>query len=84
MFLEKITEIQGDSVIEKEGKTVIIHPLDKIIGILICDEKLNSLQILLKNFTKKINLIYKKVLEDWGGDLTIFRPIENIVKEFFY
>lgn len=84
IFLEKITEIQGDSVIEKEGKIVIIHPIYNITGILICDEKLNSLQILLKNFTKKICTIYRKVLEHWDGDLNVFRPIENIVKEFFY
>ena len=84
IFLEMITEIKGDSVIEKEGKIVIIHPVRKIIGILICDEKLKSLQTLLNNFTKKVCTIYQKILEDWDGELSVFRPIENIVKEFFY
>ncbi len=84
MMLTKTTERDGISTIEKEGKNVIIHPSKHIMGVIICDEKLASLQILLNTLIVKIEAIYSGVLQKWEGDLTVFKPIGDIAKEIFF
>lgn len=84
MMLEKIAEKEEKSIIEKQGKVIIIHPGQYIIGVIICDEKLNSLQVLLDKFLKKVETIYSHILATWDGNLNVFAPIENIAKEIFY
>ena len=83
MMLSNLTNKEGVSIIEKEGKVVIIQAGKFINGILICDERLYSLQILLSNFIKKIEDIYQNILENWNGDLSIFSPLDNIAQEIF-
>ena len=70
--------------IEKIGKILIIQPGKEVIGALICDEKLDSLIILLKKVIEKIEIVYSAVLKDWQGDLKAFSPIKNIIEEIFY
>jgi len=82
--LQQLTEKDGNSVIEKKGNITLIHPGKYIIGIVICDEKLQSLQILLQNFVEKIERVYRKVLDTWSGNMDIFDPIEQYAKEIFY
>ncbi|MFX1257249.1 MAG: hypothetical protein ACFFAN_05295 [Promethearchaeota archaeon] len=84
MALEKITHKEEISIIEKEGKTIIIQPGQYIIGVLICDETLNSLLILLNNFINKIETLYSNILSNWDGELKIFKPIDDIAKEIFF
>jgi predicted regulator of Ras-like GTPase activity (Roadblock/LC7/MglB family) len=83
MMLQTVTEKKGLTVIEKEGKVVIINPSKFLIGIIICDEDLKSLRILLSKFVERIEEIYYKILEDWNGSMDIFKPINFIINEFF-
>ncbi|MHA1150098.1 MAG: hypothetical protein ACTSR8_17835 [Promethearchaeota archaeon] len=83
MMLEKVTDISGISILEKEGKIIIIQPSLTFTGILICEEKLKSLQILLNSFINKIEELYSKIMLKWSGDLNIFKPIEEIANEIF-
>ena len=53
-----------------------------IVGI-IADKYLRSLDILLDEFIEKIETIYFKILENWGGEMKIFEPIEYITEEIF-
>ena len=56
MMLESVSDKKGGILtIEKRGKIIIIQPGKYVIGVLICDEKLNSLQILLNKFIEKIS-----------------------------
>jgi len=87
IILEDLTQSKESKetlFIEKIGKTLIIQPGNEVIGVLICDEKLDSLIILLKKVIEKIENIYSAVLKDWQGDLKAFSPIKNIVEEIFY
>ena len=84
MMLQELIDKRGASIIEKEGKVVIIQSGTLINGVIICDERLNSLQILLNNFIKKVEEIYQGILKQWKGNLEIFQPIDNIVQDFFF
>ncbi len=84
MMLDNVSKKEDISVIEKQDKIIIIQPGRYIIGAIICDEKLNSIQILLNKFIEKIETIYSHVLASWNGNLDVFKPIEDIVKEIFY
>ncbi len=50
VMLQALTDKKGVSIIERENKIMIIYPSEFVNGIIICDEKLASLQILLKKF----------------------------------
>jgi len=83
IILELITETKDLSIIEKEGKTMIFQPGEYIIGVLVCEEDLESIRITLKNFVQKIEKIYYNVLRTWDGNLNVFKPIEDIINEVF-
>jgi len=83
LLIEQVTKEKGTSIIEKEGKTVIIQPGKYIIGVLIMDEKLVVLKKFLDKLVEKIENIYSGVLPNWKGDLKIFSPIEYMVKSVF-
>lgn len=83
IWLKELTETDEVYTIEKKGKTVIIFPGKFIIGVLICREKLKSLQNLLTFFVERIEGIYYHIFENFTGDLSVFEPIDGIVKEFF-
>lgn len=84
MMLERTIYKDGTSIIEKEGKIIIIQSGKYVNGILICDEKLESIQILLNKLVERIETVYLNVLKDWKGNLNIFLSIENIIKEIFF
>ncbi len=84
MLLERIIDKESASVIEKQDKILIIQPGKYINGVLICDEMLLSLRTMLTILVNKIEAIYSKILENWTGDLKIFGPIEEIVKDVFF
>jgi len=84
LLLKTIIDKEGTSLIEEKDKTIIIHPGAYIYGVLMCDEKLKSLQILLKTVVTKIESIYSTILSTWkGGNTEIFKPIDDIVKKVF-
>ena len=84
LMLEKLTESRGVSIIEQEGKIVIIQPGINFFAVLICDEELVSLKILLSSFISKVETLYRDIIEKWKGNLEVFEPLESIIKEYFY
>ncbi|MBN1217174.1 MAG: hypothetical protein JXA99_17270 [Candidatus Lokiarchaeota archaeon] len=84
MMLEHISNKEDISVIEQKGKIIIIQPGSYIYGVLICEVNLDSLHILLNNFIEKIEIIYSNILKEWDGDLKVLRPIDNIIKDYFF
>jgi hypothetical protein len=83
LILEKVMDNDKLSVIEKKDKFILYEPGDHLIGVLICDERLSSLEILLKKFVKKVELVYGSILKDWNGSLKILKPIEDIADKIF-
>ena len=71
------------SIIKKKGKIVNIFSSSYITGILICKEELEYFKHNLKKLILKVERIYKNILMDWNGDLSIFFPIQNIIDNIF-
>lgn len=71
------------SIIEKKGKIIISFSSDNITGVLISREDLQYFKYNLKKLILKLEEVYKSVLINWNGDLTIFSPIENIIESIF-
>ncbi|MFX1444832.1 MAG: hypothetical protein ACFFHV_15575 [Promethearchaeota archaeon] len=84
MLFETVTKQKEALIIDQGEKIILIQPGEYIYGAIVCDEKLKSLQILLKKFVEKIESIYYNILKDWTGDINILRPIDEIAKEIFY
>ena len=84
VMLDKMTDLRGISIIEREQNVVMYNPGDFFTVILFCDENLISLQILIKSFLEKIESMYKEVMKTWKGEIGIFAPIEEVVQDFFY
>jgi hypothetical protein len=82
-MLQELTNKDGTSIIEKKGKIAIIHPGTYTMGIIFCKQKLDSLQILLRNFIEKIEVVYHNIFPTWTGDMSVFKYIKEIAYEIF-
>ncbi len=85
LFIKEITNSkqQGLSSFKKGGNVIYIYTSDLIILVLICNKEIENVISYLKEFTDRIETIYLNVLLNFDGDLSIFNPVENIVKEVF-
>ncbi len=83
-LLEEITAEKDIILIKKEKKTLAICPSINVLVIIICDEFLLSMRILLQKFIREFEDIYHGILENWNGDLRIFKPVDNLVEQFFF
>ena len=83
MMLDELTNYEGITVIKKGQNVTIIYPKKDLIGVIFCSEDLNSLKYLLKNFVEKTEKLYESILSQWNGDLSIFKPVDNIYKSIF-
>ena len=71
------------SVIKKKGKITTIFSANHITGVLISKAELNYFKYNLKRLVLKIEDVYKSILINWNGDLTLFHSIKNIINEIF-
>ncbi len=70
-------------VLRKKGKITNIFLGNHITGVLISKEELNYFKYNLKKLVLKVEDIYKRVLVNWNGDLSVFNSIKNIINEIF-
>ncbi len=85
IFLKELTSTEGTgTIIKKKGKIVYIFNGKLITGILFCTEEMDSINFYLREFTQKIENIFRNIIIDWNGDPEIFNPVENIANEFFF
>ncbi|MFX1311499.1 MAG: hypothetical protein ACFFHD_02660 [Promethearchaeota archaeon] len=71
------------STIKKKGKIITTFSSNYITGILISKEELEYFKYNLKKLILKLEEIYKSILINWNGDLTIFYPVKNIIESIF-
>lgn len=84
MLNELIHTIDNEiSIIKKKGKIVTIFSSNYITGVLISKEELEYFKHNLKKLILKVEEIYKNVLINWNGDLTLFYPIRSIIDGIF-
>lgn len=82
-LLSQLTQKEGISVIQKEGKLIITYPSEYVYGVLFCSEELDNIKKNLKSFVEKFELVYQDFLGNWNGDISIFSPVEEIVDQMF-
>jgi len=61
VMLDEVIEKKGTSIIKKRGKTVIIISKRHISGILFCNMRLNSLEVLLNNFAERVEALSSSI-----------------------
>jgi len=83
LMLEELTSTKGLTILEKRGKIVTLCPGEFTYGVTFSTEDLKNIKARLKSFIDKFETVYFNVLEGWSGDLDIFKPTENLIKEFF-
>lgn len=84
IVLQEITKKKDILIIKKEKNTLIIYPSSQILVIVICEHYLISLKILIEKFIKEFEDIYQGVIENWNGDLSIFKPLDGLVERYFF
>ncbi len=77
------TKQRGISIIRKKDKTVNIFSANKLVGVLISTEELNTVSYRLKEFIQKIENIYQNLLVKWDGHIEVFTGLEDLVTEYF-
>ncbi len=84
VLLEKITDQRGVSVIKKDQNTVIIFPGKHVFCVLICKDDLEAGRFLVKKMTDRIESVLSPILDQWGGDMAAFDPIDQMRAEVFH
>lgn len=84
ILLEELTAEKGIVVINKKGKSIIIFPGTTIYGVMFAREELNYIKVLLKRFVDKFEAVYRNILVEWDGEVSIFKPTGSIVNEIFH
>ncbi|HEY0089625.1 MAG TPA: hypothetical protein VGB37_12325 [Candidatus Lokiarchaeia archaeon] len=74
---------RGISVFKKKGENVIIYPGKYVSGALYTTEELNYPKVILKEFVDKFETLYKNILINWDGEVSIFKPTEIIANDLF-
>ncbi|TXT66716.1 MAG: membrane protein of unknown function [Promethearchaeota archaeon] len=74
---------KGLSIIKKKGKILYLYSGSLTTGVLICNSERDHISSFLKEFILRVEDIYLNILVDFDGDISIFRPVENIIKEVF-
>ena len=74
---------RGISVFKKKGENVIIYPGKFVSGMLYTTEELNYPKIILKELVDKFEALFRNILLNWDGEITIFKPTEIIVNDLF-
>ncbi|MFX1298355.1 MAG: hypothetical protein ACFFD2_26310 [Promethearchaeota archaeon] len=80
--------IQSDKalrVIDHEDLKIIFERsfLSKVLVIMIAEEDLFTVHEKLQQFLKEFDLLFGDVIQEWRGDLNIFKPLEPIVNRIF-
>ncbi len=84
IMLDEVIDKKGTSIIQKKDKTVIITSKKNFSGVLFCKERLHSLEVLLDNFTERVEDLYHPIMKNWSGDISVFKSVEIIRKEIFF
>ena len=71
------------SIIKKKNKIVTIFTSENVIGVLVSTEELEFFKHNLKRTVLKVELLYKNLLINWKGDITIFYAIKDILIDIF-
>ncbi|MHA1403711.1 MAG: hypothetical protein ACTSSI_08100, partial [Candidatus Helarchaeota archaeon] len=70
-------------IISKKNYVFMLEKGEKILGILVVKQELEILKYFLKELVVKFESFFQKNLQDWSGNIEIFRPTNYIIEEVF-
>lgn len=82
VILKTITDKEHSefSVIKKQDKILSVFTSELITGVIISNEELKLIKPYLQKLVNKIESVYFNILINWDSDVTIFEPVEAIIK----
>ncbi|HUX98949.1 MAG TPA: hypothetical protein VMV49_05310 [Candidatus Deferrimicrobium sp.] len=84
IFLQNvISDSKGVKVISKGNDVVILDNGNYVIGILIVEQELEILKYLLKKLIFQFEEYYSPILQNWKGDLELFKPTKYLISSIF-
>lgn len=85
MILNDLIKEKGNgfSVINKENHILTIYTSQFLSAVVFSTEDLDFIKNHLEKFVNRVEVIYRNILVNWEGDISIFQPIESLVKNIF-
>lgn len=80
---EMIESDQKLKVIDHEDKKLLFEYGDRFVVTLIARKDLRIIRSKLKILSEEIQNVFWEILEDWNGDLDVFKPINTLIKNLF-
>ncbi len=71
------------SAISRGQDKFLLHEGKNVIGILWVKQELEILKYLLQEFGKQFEGFYTLILENWIGNIGLFKPIKHLVDSIF-
>lgn len=85
IFMNTVMKNTGKvRVISRGQDKFLLHEGKYVIGILVVEEELEILKYLLKKFVKEFEDFYKLILENWMGNIELFKPTKLLVDYIFH
>jgi len=82
-FLQTVLSDSHLRVLSKGTDVILMEYGKHIVGILIVEQELETLKLLLKKLVTEFEYFYADIVENWKGDLSIFKPTAHLINEIF-
>lgn len=83
VFLETVLLDSSLKVISKGKDIVLIEHGKYVTGILIVEQELEILKALLKKLVLQFEYFYANIVQNWKGDLSVFKPTAHLINDIF-
>jgi DNA-directed RNA polymerase subunit H (RpoH/RPB5) len=83
LFMEILDQKQRFNHIKMENRVILFQTIKKGSVVLIVRRSSFLLQHTLYAFTSAIIDKYGTILENWGGDLSVFDGLEGLIEKYF-
>jgi hypothetical protein len=84
-FLQEVANKESEEIssFRSDDSFITIEYGKHIIGIVVSDKKLSSIESLLRRFIDTVETVYSDILPKWGGDLEKISSVNDIFKSIF-
>ncbi|MHC1591032.1 MAG: hypothetical protein ACXQS8_03030 [Candidatus Helarchaeales archaeon] len=80
---EAMKDAQKLEVISQKEDVFIFEHGDQVIGVLVVEKEYNIFKYLLKKFVMQFENYFQSALQEWSGNIDLFKPSKNLVNEIF-
>jgi len=83
-FMSNVMETNGNiRVISRGQDQFLLHEGKNVMGILWVEQELEILKYLLREFVRQFEEFYAHILENWMGNIELFKPTKHLVDSIF-